>query len=105
MKKLISLGFTVVLIAGCAKKEEAAQAESKPEAPPKNTVTMADEVQKRAGVKVEPVATARITPETKGYGRVVDPAALAGMIGDFTTTQAANEASQSELKRQKALAG
>jgi len=35
MKKLISLSFAVFLVAGCAKKEEAAQAESKPEAPAK----------------------------------------------------------------------
>lgn len=103
MKKLIYLSIALILVAGCGKKD--ADDESKPEAPPspKNTAWLTAEQQQTAGVKVESPGPAQITPEIKGYGRVIDPAALAGMIGDFTTAQAANQASQAELKRLKTL--
>jgi hypothetical protein len=101
MKKLIYLSFAIVLITGCKHSEE----ESKPEAepPPKNTVLLTAEQQQTAGLKVQSPEPTKITPEIKGYGRVVDPAALAGVVGDFTTAQAANQASRAQLNRLKTL--
>lgn len=104
MKKLIYLSFALILVAGCGKKDaddESAATATPPS--PKNTAWLSEEQQKNAAIKVEPPAPAQITPEIKGYGRVVDPAALAGMVGDFTTAQAANESSQAALKRLKTL--
>lgn len=103
MKKLNCLSLAMILIAACAWQnaegsEPAAQASSQ------NTASLSQDQQKSAAIKVEPPAPARITPKIKGYGRVVDPAALAGMIGDVTTAQAARDASQAELKRLKTLA-
>lgn len=104
MKKLIYLSVVIVLVAGCGKKD-ADDESAAPTGPPspKNTAWLSEEQQKSAAIKVEAPEPAQVTPEIKGYGRVVDPAALAGMIGDFTTAQAANEASQAELKRLKTL--
>ena len=102
MRKIISLSFAIILVAGCSKKEEAA-AESESQPSPKNTAWLSEDQQKSADLKIETPTATHITPEIKGYGRVVDPAALAGTIGDFTSAQAANEASQAELKRLKTL--
>ena len=104
MKKLILVGFVAVLIAGCSKQDAGDESAPTGPASPKNTAWLSPEQQTNAAIKVEPPAPAQVTPEIKGYGRVVDPAALAGMIGDFTTAQAANQASQAELKRLNTLA-
>src|SRR5215472_5417875 len=104
MKILIYLSFAIILVAGCGKKDADEAGQSKEQPPsPQNTVWLTTEQQQTAGLKVEAPQPAKITPEIKGFGRVVDPAALAGMVGDFTTAQAANEASQAALKRLKTL--
>ncbi len=105
MKKLFLISLAAVLIAGCGKKDaDEAPAESEAKPSPKNTAYLSEEQQKSADIKVEAPKAASITPEIKGYGRVIDPASLVGTIGDFTTAQAANEASQADLKRLKTLA-
>src|SRR5215469_1894172 len=93
--RILSLSTAIALLAGCGKKDTD-EITLKSEAPssPQNTVWLTAEQQQTAGLKVEAPQPAKITPEIKGFGRVVDPAALAGMIGDFTTAQAANNASQ-----------
>jgi type IV pilus biogenesis protein CpaD/CtpE len=97
--------LTVILaaaLAGCAKKEEAQREEKPP--PPKNTVTLDEDKQKQMELGTEALAAAQLSPQITAYGRVVDPAALAAVVGDFTTARAANDASQAELKRLRTLA-
>jgi hypothetical protein len=67
-------------------------------------IHMTDETQGDIGIVVTNLAAARLAPEVKAYGRVLDPSQLAGTFGDFTTAQAANETSQAELQRLKTLA-
>jgi len=100
---LITFTSAIVLVARHSSADDEAKPDVAAPSAPKNTAWLSDEQQKAAAIKVEPPEAAHITPEIKGYGRVVDPAALAGMIGDFTSAQAANEASQSDLKRLKTL--
>ncbi|HVZ64112.1 MAG TPA: hypothetical protein VG838_06400 [Opitutaceae bacterium] len=44
-----------------------------------------------------------ISPEIRGYGRVLDPAPLAGLVADLRTAQAAADASSRDFARQKQL--
>jgi hypothetical protein len=67
-------------------------------------VLLDDETQTRLGLKAEPLAAMQLSSEFKAYGRVVDTAALASLVAEFTTARAANETSQAELKRLKILA-
>jgi hypothetical protein len=101
---LISLSSATILIANRSSADDEAKPEAATPPAPKNTAWLTDEQQKAAAIQVESPAPTHITPEVKGYGRVVDPAALAGMIGDFTTARAASAGSQSEFKRLKTLA-
>lgn len=104
MKKLIYLICAILLVAaGSRADEDEAKPKAEQQPAPKNTAWLSEEQQKSAAIKVEAPSPAQVTPEIKGYGRVVDPAALAGMVGDFTTAQAANNASQAEFKRLKTL--
>jgi hypothetical protein len=100
------------LLGGCGKKEEAA-ADEHNGGPPKRVrqgadgetiVTLDEAMQTRIGLKIESLAAAQLGPEVKGFGRVVDPAALASLVADFTTARAANDTSQAEFKRLKTLA-
>jgi hypothetical protein len=107
-----ALAVAAVVLAGCGKKETPAGAEHKAEPPSRikhgpggETIVMLDhEMQTRIGLKSEALAAVQLSAEVKGYGRVVDPAALAALVADFTTAQAANETSQAELKRLNTLA-
>lgn len=100
---LITLTSAIILVAVRSRADDESKPDTSAPAPPKNTAWLSDEQQKAAAIKVEPPAPAHTTPEIKGYGRVVDPAALIGMIGDFTTARAANEASQADLNRLRTL--
>jgi hypothetical protein len=53
---------------------------------------------------VASVEPAELAPEVKGFGRVLDPAPLAGLVTDFAAAGAASQASEAELKRLKTLA-
>src|SRR4029077_12761487 len=48
---------------------------------------------------------AQISPELKGYGRVLDPAPLVALINELAGARAAYAASSNELARLKTLAG
>jgi hypothetical protein len=67
-------------------------------------VTVDQATQKLMGLETAPLAAAQLKPEVKGYGRVLDISPLAGLVAELTTDQAANEASQAELKRLQTLA-
>jgi hypothetical protein len=114
MKKIIFTGVTLLLIIGCNRKDQDDEsgAGTGPEkasrvsrsANGESTVALDEPVQKEIGLKAEPVMAVRISPELKGYGQVIDPAALASMAGDFTSARVASETSQTDLKRLKLLA-
>jgi hypothetical protein len=61
------------------------------------------EAQKQAGLKIEALAATQLAPETKAYGRVLDPAPLAALMTELATDQAASSASSNELARLKTL--
>jgi len=114
--RVILSALVASAIVGCGRKEEAPAADKSAEnsAGPASrvrhgsngeiVVTLDKASQEQMGLKVEAIVSTQINPEVKGYGRVLDPAALAAAAGDFTAARAANEASQAELKRLRALA-
>lgn len=67
-------------------------------------LTLDEETQKLMGLQTAEIAPAQLKPELKGYGRVLDPAALAAVAADVETSQAAGKASELELQRLKLLA-
>jgi hypothetical protein len=60
--------------------------------------------QKLMGLETAPLAAAKLKPEVRGYGRVLDVSPLATLVAELTTAQAASDASQAELKRLQTLA-
>ena len=64
-------------------------------------VTLADAGQKRIGLAVKPVAAASLSPEVKGYGRVLDPAPLVTQLAELAAAKAALEASSHEVQQVK----
>ena len=67
-------------------------------------VKMSDELQGNAGLLVAKPEPARMGPELKGYGRVVDSAPLAALVSENASDRAAAIASSNELARVKTLA-
>jgi len=67
-------------------------------------ITLDTATQKLMGLQVSSVQAAQLSPELKGYGRVLDPAPLASLVADLVTAQAASAASRAELERLKTLA-
>ena len=67
-------------------------------------LTLDAESQKMIGLAVAPLESTELSPETKGFGRVLDPAPLAALVTDFAAAGAASQASEAELKRLKNLA-
>jgi hypothetical protein len=93
-------------LAGCSKSagDKPADAGDKADAQPKAGVTIDAETQERIGLKIEsPVAT-QWQPEVKGYGVVIDPAAVASALMTLETARAAADVSGKELERLKTLA-
>jgi multidrug efflux pump subunit AcrA (membrane-fusion protein) len=107
---LISAGL---LVAGCSK--DAGDEKAKSSAENKSRVkhgtngsailTLDEATQKSMGLQTAALQSATLAPEVKGYGHVLDVSPLASLVADITTAQAANDASQAELKRLKALMG
>lgn len=67
------------------------------------TVTLDGETQERIALKVESVTPANESRESKGYGRVLDPAPLAALATELASAQAALAASQKDFDRLKLL--
>lgn len=67
-------------------------------------VTLDAATQKTTALQTAALARAERNPELKAYGRVLDISPLATLVAELTTAQAANEASQAELRRLKSLA-
>jgi hypothetical protein len=68
-------------------------------------VQVTADAQKNAGIAAAKPAPAESETELKAYGRVPDPAPLAGMMTDLATARAAYVASSNELVRLKTLEG
>ena len=89
-----------------APPEKKAEAESRVKRGPNGEVilTLDAATQKLMGLQTTALESARLHPELKAYGRVLDISPLAALAAELTTAQAASEASQAELKRLKTLA-
>jgi hypothetical protein len=68
-------------------------------------ITMSDELQGDMGIQAANPAALRLSPEVKGYGRVLDPAPLAALMTELASAQAACLASSNEFARLKTLEG
>ncbi len=66
-------------------------------------VKMEDEVQGNIGLLVEKPEAGELNPEVKGFGRVLDPAPLAGLLAELATAQVAYAGTSRELERLKTL--
>jgi hypothetical protein len=66
-------------------------------------VTLDAETQKVIGLKAAAVTAATLSPEVKGYGRVLEPATLSALTAEVASARATAMASQKELDRLKVL--
>jgi hypothetical protein len=66
-------------------------------------ITLSDGTQRNMGIQVTNPARMQLSPEVKGYGRVLDPGPLAALVTDLASAQAGRVASSNELARLKAL--
>ena len=114
--QVLLAGFaTLFLAAGCSRsgKESAGATPPAPAAEPESRVksgtngdvivTLDAATQKAMGLQTATLRSARLSQELKGYGRVMDPSALAALVAELTSALAQNEASQAELTRLKSL--
>ena len=61
------------------------------------------EAQEHTGLKLAELEAAVLKPEAKGYGRVLDPAALAALLIESATARSALEASSKDFQRLQQL--
>jgi len=89
-----------------AEKEKTAEPESRVKhgTNGETIVTLDAATQKLMGLQFSTVPSAQLSPELKGYGRVLDPAPLVSLLADLAAAQAASAASAAELERLKTLA-
>ena len=67
-------------------------------------VTLDADTQKVMGLQVASLAATELSPELKGFGRVLDPAALGATVAEVFSARATAGVSQKEFARLKALA-
>jgi PBP1b-binding outer membrane lipoprotein LpoB len=103
-----------MLFAGCSNKDAAPIADAKPaeeEAGAQVTrddkgnvvIKIGDEMQGEMGLLVAQPAAMSLSPEVKGFGRVVDPAPLGEMLMELGKAQLIYDTSHKELERMKIL--
>jgi hypothetical protein len=120
MKKIIAVVVALAVIAGLIAAYMVSSGEIKKERESEKPIvsepraresegdvvlTLNEEAQKRLALKMTALAAAQYEPEVKGYGRVLDPAALSAMAADAASARAAANASEKEVQRLKILAG
>jgi hypothetical protein len=111
------LGISLVIgHIGCSseKKEQAAGTESAKPRPDESRIkqgtngevilTLTAATQQIMGLQTVPLASANLSLEVKGFGRVLEVSPLAGLVSEIAANQAASDASEAELKRMKTLA-
>jgi hypothetical protein len=109
--------LALALAAGCKhgddKEKESAKETHEEKAPESHVkhgtngevlITLEADVQKTMGLQTAPLEPARLAPELKAYGRVLDASPLASLVADLISAQAASTASQAEFDRLKNLA-
>jgi hypothetical protein len=68
-------------------------------------IALSSKMQKDLGILLKNPAASQMKPELKGYGRVLDPAPLLGLMTELASAQAAGAASSKEAARLKTLEG
>lgn len=68
-------------------------------------IALSDEARGKIGIQGTNPSPMQMSPELKGYGRVLDPAPLAALLLELASAQAAYGASSNELARLNTLAG
>jgi hypothetical protein len=113
---VVAVLFVAALMTACSpsnKETPAAAPPAKPAEPESRVkhgtngevvITLEAATQKVMGLQTTALAPARLSPEVKAYGRVLDASPLVSLVAELTVAQAASEASQAELKRLKTLA-
>jgi hypothetical protein len=114
--RILVIALASALFAGCAKesdaekKAEAAGAEKKMEPQRlkhndkgETVISLDEEMQKRIGLKIEPLQSANVSPELKAYGRVLDTAPLVDLLMELGRAKIAFDNSHRELERMKIL--
>jgi hypothetical protein len=117
-KLIIAVGLLVVLaalIVGYLQKSEerkagaqrdqpiAAESRVKPATNGGTLVNLDQGTQKLIGLETTNLALSALAQEIKGYGRVLDPAPLVGMLRDIASARVALDASAKEYQRVKGL--
>jgi hypothetical protein len=114
----IAFGLSLLLLPACKKEPEKDTKTESKEAPAEKEpaslvkhgtngevmLTIETNLQQSIGLQIAPLHAAKLNPEVKAYGRVLDPSGLASLAGELLTAQAAQRASEAELKRTKTLA-
>ena len=105
---VLAMGLSLALVAGCSKSGDADDntggARPKAEDQEAAGVTLDAATQTRIGLEVATPAATQWQAESKAYGTVLDPAALASAIADLESARVTAEASAKEYDRQKTLA-
>jgi hypothetical protein len=111
---LAGILLAVALVTGCGGKAKeqttGTTAEQAPESRVKRgtngevIITLDEKTQEVMGLKTTALAAAQLSPEAKGYGRVMDTSPLASLVAELAAARAAGVASQAELMRLKTLA-
>ncbi len=113
-----ALGLSLLLLPACKKEPENERKTESKEAPAQKEpaslvkhgtngevmLTIETNLQQSIGLQIAPLLAAKLNSEVKAYGRVLDPSGLASLAGELLTAQAAQRASEAELKRNKTLA-
>jgi len=98
-----------VLASACSRgtTEPAAEKPSESASPASNhagVVKLPAAVQQAIGLQTAALMMTNVTPEAKGYGRVLDVSPLVALTAELVATRAAGEASQAEVARLRSLA-
>ena len=97
-----ALGMRLMTGHGAAEKSTDA-APAKPEAKKENPLQLNAAKREAAGIVLARPATATLTPEVKGFGRVLDSTPLIALMAEEETARTALAASQKDLARLKQL--
>jgi hypothetical protein len=66
-------------------------------------LTLDAPAQEKIALRAEPLQAVSLSPELKGYGRVLDPAPLAALVAELAAARAEAAASQKEFERLRIL--
>lgn len=114
---LFAFALSLLLLPACKEDQTEKKADSK-ESPAEKAptslvkhgtngevmLTIETNLQQTIGLQVGALELAKLNPELRAYGHVLDPSGLASLTGELLTAQAAQRASEAELKRTKTLA-